>query len=89
MQKVTFKYNYGDQVKDQVTGFKGIVMAQTHYINGCIRYSVQPSMGKDLEKLPDQYYFDEAQLVLVKAASVKVKEAPTGGPRQAIRSNRL
>jgi len=30
----------GDKVKDKYTGFSGIVMAKTEYINGCVQYLV-------------------------------------------------
>ena len=30
----------GDKVKDKYTGFTGIVMAKTEFINGCKQYSV-------------------------------------------------
>ena len=59
----------GDMVKDQVSGFKGIVTAQIVYITGCVQYKVQPSNGLGLKsrlgvdgKVLEPEWFDEAQL---------------------------
>jgi hypothetical protein len=35
-----FKYELGVELQDAVTGFKGIVMGRTDYLNGCQRYSL-------------------------------------------------
>lgn len=64
------KIDLGDQVLDRVTGFVGIVVAKTEWLNGCVRYNVQPPLAKkegETEKVPDVACFDEQQLeVLVK-----------------------
>lgn len=57
----------GDRVKDPVTGFAGIVTCETKWLHGCIRLGVQPEkVGAD-KKVPETQYFDQSQLVLVKA----------------------
>ena len=53
----------GQEVKDKVTGFTGIVVARTKYLNGCDRLSVQPKSEKN--ELPDCKSFDEPDLVFV------------------------
>lgn len=84
------RISLGDQVKDKVTGFKGIVTATTLFLNGCVRCAVQPPMGKD-GKIPDSQYFDEPQLEILKKAKVKAENTTlhedaaearvkTGGP---------
>lgn len=69
----------GDQVIDSVSGFSGIAVSRTDFLNGCSRISVQPPVGKD-GKLPDYATFDEPQLVLKKAGKVAVGSRLTGGP---------
>lgn len=71
----------GDQVKDSVTGFSGIVTGITGYLNGCRRIIVQPKMKKD-GKMPDSSYIDEPQLTVTKKKAVKIKRAAVtkGGP---------
>ena len=44
---VKFKFNLGDEVKDKVSGFKGVIVAQTMWLNGCARILVQ---SQDLDK---------------------------------------
>jgi hypothetical protein len=39
-QSVRFKFRVGEVVKEKITGFKGVVMAQTNYISGCVQYGV-------------------------------------------------
>ena len=74
-----FKFELGDRVKDAVTGFKGVVVAQTKWLNGCIRYNVQSEKLKD-GRPQDAYAFDEEQLSVV-GSPIKIKQQPTGGPR--------
>jgi len=71
--------NLGDEVKDMVTGFKGIATSITTYINGCRRIGVQPPMGKD-GKYPDAWHIDEPQLSIIKKQKVSVGEQKKGGP---------
>lgn len=75
-----FKFSQEDKVKDTITGFEGVVIARTDFINGCIRYGIQ-SIKLDKEGKPiDVEYFDEQQLVLVKAKPAPKKEKRSGGP---------
>lgn len=80
----------GDEVKDSVTGLKGIVTCITLYLNGCTRCGVQPKLGKD-GKIPESWFIDEPQLVVVipnkvKAGNTTIEEdqtnskPKTGGP---------
>lgn len=71
----SFKYEIGSTVKDKVTGFKGVVMGQSHYFTGCDHYGLLSSkLGKDSKPM-EWEWFDETRLVLVKGIK-KVK--PTG-----------
>jgi hypothetical protein len=82
MSSVEFKYNNGDEVKDSITRFKGVVVAQTKWLNGCVRYLIQPQNLKDGNTIEAES-IDEGQLEMVKAAkpkkAVKGVEDP-GGP---------
>jgi hypothetical protein len=78
----TFRFNNGDTVKDTITGFSGVVVHRTEYLNGCIRYGVQPTKLKDGKTIESEM-FDEQQLALVKGKTApKIKER-TGGDRPA------
>lgn len=79
---MTFKFNMRDKVKDQITGFTGIITARTEWLNGCHRYNVQsPDLDKD-GRVPSTEHFDEEQLDLVEAAPAPAAERkPVGGPK--------
>jgi hypothetical protein len=70
----------GDRVKDKVSGYAGIVVAEHRYLNGCVRLSVQSE--KLVEgKPPEAQAFDVEQLVLVKGGVHSVM-ARSGGPEK-------
>lgn len=70
-----FKYNLGDEVKDAISGFQGIVTARIDYITGCARYIVQPqTLGKEGEPHKSST-FDENTLELVQAGKVQIGNA--------------
>lgn len=74
-----FKFNLKDEVLDLLTEFKGTITARTEWVNGCVRYNVQPKVGKD-GKLPEAVSIDEADLKCTKAAQAATVK-PAGGPR--------
>jgi hypothetical protein len=79
------KIQLGDLVKDEITGFEGIVTGKHKWIHGCKRYSVQPrNLDKDNKPIAAQS-FDEPQLILLtKRAELKQSvrtTGMTGGPR--------
>lgn len=69
----------GDKVRDSITKFTGVCVGRYEYLNGCVRFEVQPEkLGK--EGLPvDSKVYDVQQLELVKAAATSVTSS-TGGP---------
>lgn len=80
--------NLGDTVKDKITGFKGVAISRHEYLNGCIRFCVQPPVDKN-GKVPEEESFDEEQLQVVKKKAPKRKRTTTvGGPNRTMPSNR-
>jgi hypothetical protein len=67
----------GSKARDTVTGFTGIVVASHKYLHGCMRYSLQPPIGKD-GKLPDQQTFDEPQLRVISTPKQRARPAGPG-----------
>lgn len=69
----------GDEAVDLITGFSGVVVADTKWLHGCRRLTIQPRELKD-GKPVEPMSFDEPQLrpVRVKVAETTGK---TGGPR--------
>jgi len=79
--------NLGDEVQDTITGFKGIVIADHNFLNGCRRISVQPKVDKDGKK-QDHETFDEPDLKVLKAKKVKRGDISIGGPEKYTPSKR-
>jgi hypothetical protein len=86
-----FKFELGDQVRDLVTSYEGIVTGRTEWLNGCRRYLIELSkLNKDGEPVKG-LNADEQTLVLVKALALDVGQnradrpvaegaSPPGGP---------
>ena len=65
------KIQLGDNVKDTVTGFKGVVTAIIQYLTGCDQASVCPKLDK--EGMPqDAYNFDVTRLEITKKKAVVI-----------------
>jgi hypothetical protein len=81
-----FKYELGSTVKSDLTGFKGILTANSIHMNGCNRCWIQPKVDKD-GKIPDGCWVDEPELELVSKPKVKREKKPakTGGFHSSIK----
>ena len=75
-----FKFEHGDEVKDNVTKFKGIVTSRADYYNGCIRYGVESE--KLVDDKQQEIWFDESRLELVKTGKKKPAKKKNHGPRK-------
>ncbi len=74
------KLSNGDKVQDQVTGFEGIIIGVSRYINGCTQYGVRPRVDKD-GKMVDAEWFDEDRLEVITTQALQLESSPTGGPQ--------
>lgn len=70
----------GDLAKDTITGFEGVCIAETQWLHGCRRITLQPRELKD-GKAIESASFDEPQCALVSRAVVAVGRTDNGGPR--------
>lgn len=68
----------GDQVKDKITGFKGIAVAKTEFINGCVQWEVVPKIAKD-NKYPESVGIDQQTLEVIVKKRKKIVKKNTGG----------
>jgi hypothetical protein len=90
---IVFPVSPGDEVRDSLSGFTGIVVALTQWFNQCQRATVQPPLDKD-GKIPPAEAFDVEQLEVTFPNKVRPKlfaPAPvvettsrSGGPMPAI-----
>jgi hypothetical protein len=69
------KIKLGDKVKDKVSGYTGIAVARTQFLNGCIQYSVVRKLkaGQDLSPTGDPS-IDEMCLEVVEERVIESKE---------------
>lgn len=74
----------GDEVKDKVTGFKGVVTSKTFFLNGCIQVGISAPLTKD-GKMGESWNIDESQIEVTVTKKVKVKEKSVGGPSTRLR----
>ena len=83
-----FKFDLGSKVKDQITGFEGVITCRSQWIHNYNVYSVNPTDLDDKGALRHSEQFDEPQLKLVKEKVVKASRR-TGGPNDPVqRTNR-
>ena len=70
----------GAVVRDAVTGFTGVAIGRTEYLNGCVRVGVQPrKLDKD-GKAREIEWIDEGQLEVLVASFRAPSPEATGGP---------
>lgn len=84
MEKEKVEIKMGMEVRDKVTGFKGIVTSIAKYLSGCDRVLISPPVDKE-GKIMDSEHFDITEVEFV-ANGLYVppvpKRAATGGPRR-------
>ena len=73
-----------DKVKDTITGFEGIVVARTEWLNGCVRCCIQSQELKD-GKILDTVTIDEGQLEIVESGNRESVEKTPGGNRPSVK----
>jgi hypothetical protein len=72
----------GQKVRDKVTGFEGIVVCVSEWLNGCHRVGVKPPLDKDGNDR-DEYWVDAKQLEIIDKENIlkkKEKKEKIGGP---------
>jgi len=68
---IATKYDIGDELKDKVSGFIGIVLGITQYSTGCIHYGLSAQvLGKEGD-VKNWEWFDETRLNLLKQEKIE------------------
>lgn len=70
----------GDLAKDKIIGFTGVVVAETKWLNGCRRVTIQPNKLDKDGNIREPETFDTPQVVVVESAPLDASE-PAGGPK--------
>lgn len=65
----------GEKVKDQISGFTGIVTGKAEYITGCVQYLIQPQSEENDYK--EAQWIDEHRLIIIKGQGIKLVKQET------------
>ena len=76
--KIEYKFEFGDEVIDDITGCTGIVTGWATYITGCNQALVQPK-AKEGGEFVEAHWWDEDRLRLLHAKA-KLHEVTRAGP---------
>jgi hypothetical protein len=83
VKKNTHTAQPGDEAKDLVTGFKGIITARTTWLHGCDRLSITPTkLGSDGTPIKEST-FDEQRIEVIRKGKVPAK-LPSDGALVAL-----
>ena len=82
MGQEIFAIERGVTVRDQITGLEGVVVARAQWLNGCIRYAIQP-VQLDGGKMMDEVWLDEGRVDVVGSAGQRADGTGSpGGPQR-------
>lgn len=76
-------FNNGDTVKDEITGYQGVVVGHARYLTGCLHVGIQGRAIKEDKQPVETYWLPVQGFVLVKAVKIEKKKVKTGGPCSA------
>jgi hypothetical protein len=79
----------GDEVRDLITGFQGVVVCKTDCLLGCVRVGVQAPISGALKAMECTQTFDEAQLVVITGQKVPSPTTPIHVPDAANKGDRV
>ena len=68
----------GDTVKDSITGFEGIMIAETKWIDGCTRAGIQPTTLMDGLPIPERW-FDVQRVKVIEEKTATESSGDLGG----------
>lgn len=74
---VTWETSLGSTMRDVVTGFEGVAIARSEYLNGCQQFCLKPTEVKD-GKVLDGEWIDVGQLEMVGQDLVARFQHPPG-----------
>jgi hypothetical protein len=73
MAKELYAAQPGDEAKDLVTGFRGIITSRTTWLHGCDRISITPDkLSKEGSPIKEET-FDEQRIEIIKRGKVPAK----------------
>lgn len=76
MARKKHEVTLGLTYKDKVSGFVGVAVQKSEYLNGCVRFALEPKVDKDGKTADTIPTFDVQQLELVDDTHI-LDEQPT------------
>lgn len=79
----------GDKVRDRITGFEGIAIVRSVFLNGCVQFTIARKLkkGEDYKESNYGVSMDEQSLEIIKKDVLNlhpkpkpIKETKSGGP---------
>jgi len=74
------KIELGDKVKCKYTGFVGVAVARSEFINGCIQISVAPKWDGKSSTIEDMGIDESSLIIIKKKKKDEDDEDSNGGP---------
>jgi hypothetical protein len=77
---MTLRYldTLGMQATDSVTGFTGTIVAVTEWLNGCVRFNVQPNgLNKDGKPIEVDWFDSDQVIIRPRKKSIVSKTTPS------------
>jgi len=78
----------GNYAQDEITGFKGIVVARTEWLHGCVRVALQASSLDKDGNVREETWFDVDRIAILDSAHLKRANVTTGGPQRSVGKRR-
>lgn len=72
------KFNFGDNIRDRITGFEGRCVGFTAYITGCSQVLLAPPVG-DKGEFRESQWFDEQRCELMPGAALTIENGINPG----------
>ena len=72
-------FKLGSHGRHMISGFEGVIVAKTEWMNGCVRYGIQPTHLHDGKPIEIDWFDSEEIDKVVKKATPRSKQK-TGGP---------
>ena len=72
-ERFGLQYKLGDRVKDEITGFEGIVVCVVKHYKSSLRIGLAPEEPTDDNEKPEEEWFDADRLELVESNIVEPK----------------
>ena len=78
-----FKFSLGDEVRDRITKYEGVIIGRTQWLTNCNTYLVKSRSLRDGKPM-DSVSFDEPSIDLIAKEVLPEVKQKTGGPVESV-----